>query len=60
MKLKIRHVAEGNSRRLNCLPDLLYAEECVSLHGRLLIMNLIRGFDAHNLENIVRIRGVRV
>lgn len=60
MKSKIRHIAQGNSRRLHCRHDRLWAEEYVSLHRRRLVMNRIRVLDADNLESIVRFRGVRV
>lgn len=57
--MKIWQIAQGNSRRIHCRHDQLWADMYVSLHRRLLVMNRFRGFDADNPENIVRFSSVK-
>lgn len=60
MRLRIKQMAQGHTRRLQTRHERLWAEECVSLHRRVCVMNEIRSFDADNPGNVVKFRGLSV
>lgn len=58
IKLRIRQMELGTSRRLQTRYERLWADQVVELQIRLLVMNETQAFDATNPNNIVRFHGI--
>lgn len=60
IKLRIKQIAQGNTRRLQSRHDRLWAGEWVSLHRRLRVLNEVGSLDNNNKSISVQFHGISV